>query len=337
MIQDESPNDWADDVSDLSPRPLAVRCEVVARETGSGRIPLSNDDLDWYREAFARYRAELHVPMPVLTLRTIAPVGWNVPSSEWYLHAPLNASFSNQFIDYFSDEARRIMLRFTPGPLTARHVIIWNEPNGEQGGFISAEHFAAILYHCRQKLNQISPRPQMYWGGVLFAGEPGHPDTVDTVPKLFVEGIYQKLVDNGKAGPTGPWPWEGVNVHIHRERTSTYVERFFGFLDGEVRDNRQDNGLIVIGEWGITVQDYTQRGHRIATMYNRLKPHVDQMIYFSHHVHEEDVGSWGTREYYESSPPDPNDPGAFLLDGGPGKPPTKTVLWQDLKNALASP
>lgn len=351
LIQDTAPDDWAQDLTDLAPRPLVARCELVARPIvidgeERGRGPLSNDDLNWYRDAFATYRSKLHVPVVLLTLRTFAPVGWDDPQADVYLKKELDGTFSNAFIDQFSSDARRVVQYLVGGPLTARHVIIWNEPNGDQGANISAEHFAALLYHCRQKLNQVSPRPAMYWGGVLFAGELGLPYTVDTVPSQFVQSVYQVLEGAGKAGAQGPWPWDGINVHVHQTRQPAYVDALFDFVRGEMRAKRQDNGLLIVGEWGITVEAYNG-GARIQTMYNLLKPHVDQMIYFSHHVHEEDelnaqgqkIGTvkWGAREYYEAPAPDSSAAGAFLIEDGSANPPATTPLWQDLKDAYANP
>ncbi|MFN0070688.1 MAG: hypothetical protein ACKVVP_04260 [Chloroflexota bacterium] len=211
-----------------------------------------------------------------------------------------------------------------------KDVIVWNEPNHVDAP-LDAEHFAALLYHTRKALNELNPRPNMYWGGIFFSIVPGQPNTVATEDMDYVTSVYDAIVAAQAAGDVEPgWPWDGINVHVHRERSPEYVDSLFTLLKEKLRMERSDPAIGIIGEWGITLEDYAA-GIRVQAILDRLrtidpdKPRADLMIYFAHHYVDErsGPGQWGTTFWTES----PGSPGSYNLADS-------TVLYQNLRDAL---
>ncbi|MBI4492561.1 MAG: hypothetical protein HY690_07185 [Chloroflexi bacterium] len=169
--------------------------------------------------------------------------------------------------------------------------IIWNEPNEVGGAPLDAEHFAALLRQCWLNLTDV---PRIYWGGVIFG--PGVGDQPDQNSLDYIRGVYQALYDRGLAGGEyGAWPWTGINIHIHRDRTEAHIQNLFDAVN-EIRSDWGESGDLLVGEWGVTAQDYNSDPNSLSHVFNLIKPHPSMMFLFAHHVHEQG-GTWGLRNF----------------------------------------
>ena len=194
-------------------------------------------------------------------------------------------NFTNNYITGFSDRAATVSAAFNAASGVG-DFIIWNEPT-TNGTMLDADHFAALLHQCRSKMN---PTLRIYWGGVDTAvGEVATPNDIPERP--YINAVYQALVSAGLAGPTGPWPWTGINIHIHRDRSDDYIGKLFQMIDEVARQTWSDPGEVIVGEWGVTVEDQDATPSALDHLFNAIVPHGDKMFLFSHARVTED-GRW---------------------------------------------
>jgi hypothetical protein len=327
MIQVSPSNqNWVQDIRNLSPRTLFIRADIRARRTedGDNIVPLSSTDTGYYKLVFEEFRSQGMPVFAVLTNLWFDPPGLDVKESVD------NPEFSNGYIEAFALAAKSLAAEFmTAGVFD---YVIWNEPNIDQGLSLQQENFASLLWHTRQQLNTLSFQPRMYWGGVWLRNTP----TIASENSNYIEEVYDALVNANKASPTGPWPWDGINLHIHRVREQPFVDSVFNdLLRDKLRIQRNDRAIWMVGEWGITVEDYYE-GKRLTPTYNRLRAKADLMAYFSHHYNFEiNIGTWGTRRWSEEQPPQPDTgitPGKTLIV----PPNDKTELYEELQDAYST-
>lgn len=275
---------WAQDIKDLAlEKPLFVRANVKARSDNT--IP--EEDLIQYRLACNRYRNK--------GLRVFA-----LFSSEFDLIGPagdpkdpLEEDFANSYIRHFSNRAAAISADLNANA-GVEDYIIWNEPNDEGAPIkqLDEAHFAALLYHCWQKMTAV---PRMYMGGVIFG--PGYEDQPDQNALDYLRTTYQVLFDQGLAGGEfGAWPWSGVNIHIHRDRSTNQLNAIFQGVK-DIMVDFGESGELVVGEWGVTQEDQAADPNRISHLFNGIKPNASMMFFFKHGNFEEvpppDPITWG--------------------------------------------
>ena len=364
LADNASADGWIPDIAALAPPTpsrFMVRCEVNSPVTwldpdnpdDPDRIPVSWNSVDrgHYRTAYSRIRMNSGAIVYPLLSKNFVLMGTTADS----VKQPLNVSFSNSYIDQFSDEA--VAFSRAIASSGARDFIIWNEPNGNQGVNTPPQNFAALLYHCYNKLKADSSDNQIYWGGILCLPKPTGPDTVDN-NKVdpanidYFKGVYEAVSNFHFGGikiplyvqgelitqKFGPWPWDGVNVHVHRDRTSGFVSDLFDQVRNEMRFERGDwSSRVLVGECGITIENYRD-GQRLtnssgSAIFNRLIERADLLCLFSHHVHPEENEHWGTREFGEGPPSsftDRTKTGRFILTQhlDPNDPPSNPMAWE---------
>ena len=206
---------------------------------------------------------------------------------------------TNDFISGFSDRAKLVSEQFT----NVDGYLIWNEPNvllsqDPPTWSVPPENFAALLYQCTQKMASGS---KVYWGGIQIG------DNYDSFSTLYVRKVYQwyddqfHVKDPERSGGFS-WPWEAINLHFHNDsRSATDIAKQFTEIR-KVKTEFGDDGDVIIGEWGVTQEDFRVNAARLTNVYSRIianKP--DIMFFFSHHGVDDPVSPgelhWGIRDY----------------------------------------
>jgi hypothetical protein len=335
-------NDWPQDLSNLSPKPLAVRCEIVARRDPTDPVntvnPIDATDLARFRLGFDRYRARGHWPIALIDLKTYSPAGSLVDGDTMYLKKALDGAHTNPFINGFAEQVRSIAAALPMQQPRPTPIMVWNEPNGAQGEDISPQLYAAILWRCRQRLDELATKPELWWGGVIFAPVENNPDGIDHVQMKYVTDVYDTLAGWNVPQSYGRWPWNRINIHIHRFRSEAYIDNNLNELKKQTRDVKGDNAEIVIGEWGVTKAELEQLEQdpdperKVEKLYDHLRAQADLMLFFSHHTHAEGADEWGTVEARQEA----GNPGEFKFVR-PGEPRDQTPLWPKLQSLYLRP
>ncbi|MFN8526425.1 MAG: hypothetical protein U0821_25270 [Chloroflexota bacterium] len=333
LIQDA----WAEDIRLLkTQQPLAVRCNVVAMPFGANNtLDLADSDFARYEAAFNRFRAK-GLRVFALFTRQFYDRAAESPGADLTpgMHSNL---YMREFASRVATAATR--MRDNAG---VRDFIIWNEPNvgpNTSRDRLSELNYALLLRTCYQRLPS---DVRMYWGGVQFGpGDDPAPDPdplADSLPSrlprgpdlntvAYIRNVHQALIDRELVGAEiAPWPWAGINVHIHGPRHPTQVAAMFSHLDSIRLSEFGGTGELVIGEWGVQHGTYQAFPDALSKMYGFLfNGHPDLMFYYSHHhhldpVHDTDPNAdWGLRDpLYQSAPPrtDPPNDTQWLLPGG---------------------
>ncbi|MFN8637442.1 MAG: hypothetical protein U0893_26620 [Chloroflexota bacterium] len=311
---------WVDNIHALrtaSP-PLLVRCDVRGPGSPPGSANFSADDYDGYKRAFDKFKGTTsgqNIPVfALLTRQFHQPAGLN-PSEGL---GP--TTFSNAYIDSFVNAAHAFATQMSGHGVQG--YIIWNEPNANQEP-LDPEHFAAMIYQVYQQLQSLG---EIYWGGVIFGeAPPSNPDQADVNALNFIgstydsetgaliqRGIYDSLLYWKKAGTDnegsyGPWPWTGVNAHVHHDRTKNNVDHNLGRLNTQtsvlglkgIQDKFGDSSIMIIGEWGI------QNGRPSSGMshvYPFFRDWAEYMFYHSHHAIVPGNVQWGIVDYVQFGP-----------------------------------
>ncbi|MFN0073809.1 MAG: hypothetical protein ACKVVP_20205 [Chloroflexota bacterium] len=281
---------WVGDVRGLWNSPvhgrLRVRTVITAPGNGVGSLDLG--DILSYNAAFERYgNAEIKV---------YALIGSEFyrrdPNIDPYvdLNASLNTAGTNAYIEGFS--ARAASLVFDPN-LYFQNVtgyIIYNEPN--VGGTVQPGNFAALLRRCRERMG---PDVILYAGGLQVG--PGY----DPNPIIYLEAMYTWLMNHAPPG-TG-WPWSGVNFHFHHNnRSEVDIDDFFKGRGGDpglltLMKDRGDGGDVIIGEWGVTQQDFATSPGSLSELYGNLIAHDPTIMFFFAHQPVDDPVHPGTRTW----------------------------------------
>ena len=214
--------------------------------------------------------------------------------------------FTNPYIRDFANRAKEMVDKLRENPAVANDFIIWNEPNVNNDGYLDAPHFAALMRRCWQMITISHPSARIHWGGIFTL--PGN--SVDPPNIIYIRDVYNALKSNGLAGADkGPWPWSAINIHMHRVRPAAQIQDTFQQVQAVKDEFGDGNSGIIVGEWGITLEDYLDNPSRLSSFYDRIKDHPDAMFFFSHHGHyEANEGQWGLR-YYTISP------GVFVMEG----------------------
>lgn len=318
---------WVTNIYDLRKEdsPLLVRCDIKGPRNGPGEPPgsasFTTDDYDGYKLAFDRFGVRSIPIFAVLTRQFYQPDGI-LPS------APLTSNFSNSYIDGFADAAHEFATRMSGRGVQG--YIIWNEPNYTQEP-LDEEHFAALMYQSYQRLKSLA---EVYWGGVIFGEAPSsNPDAADqnalwyiggrydqNTGALISRGIYDWLIHWKKAGADsegsyGPWPWTGVNAHVHHDRTENNVNNNLGRLNEEtgitglkgIQDKYGDKSIMIIGEWGIQIGPGSGNpASGMSNVFPFLKKWAEYCFYHSHHVIRPQFPEWGIVRYAVEAPACPN-------------------------------
>lgn len=237
-IQNISENDWPGDIANLSPTRLMVRCNATGHTDGSS---LSALDLLSYATTL-NYYADIGCQVFVLLTNEFyqGPEG-TVPDP----NAPLDANYTNPYITMFASrgaELAQYLYDNTGGRVV--DYIIWNEPN-EPDTRLEPDRFAALLVRC---WNTMTAAGRIYCGGINFG--PG----VDGNALQYIDNTYawaQTIMEAlTPAGQPWSWPWDGINLHLHNWRSQPDVDAVFTQVKNK-RDNYDDAGEVVIGEWGL--------------------------------------------------------------------------------------
>ena len=324
---------WIPDIEDLmpsAPSQFMVRCEVLApnswpdeHESHSYPIAWNDTDREHYRQAFQLIRNDTGAVVYALLAPTFNVLG----STTQQINEPLSGSFTNTAINVFSDEARRFA-DYVSGA-GVRDFMIWNEPNADDFP-LTFQNFAALIFNCYQKFRTLTPRPRLHWGGLFFGMlsddeentfRPGDMDYLlavyDTLSGFQYQGHHVPLFIDGVEirAESGPWPWESINMHIHNNRGSQFVTNLSNTLMQKVRGDHGDRSSeFMIGEYGITVEDYGFHGERMTNstytgFMQQFYLMFDTVCFFSHHVRPESPGGgpeihWGVRQAGEEAPDD---------------------------------
>jgi hypothetical protein len=174
-------------------------------------------------------------------------------------------------------------------------VIIRNEPNENN---MDAESFVRLIHQCWKTFKD-DPRfsndmPKIYWGGIFMSIE-GYESGL-----AYVEDCFTFLKSSGlMSGESSAFPWDGINVHIHRSRSSTDVRDILSTVS-QTQVNFGDSGQLIIGEWGVHMLDDTPDD--LSELYAQIRqdnypqpywPNI--MFYLSHHNITDPGGIWGLR------------------------------------------
>lgn len=307
--------DWANEVRAFSEQPFYVRCNLRAPVDSDGvRQDFTPADKSALRSALSRYTSR-NPPIRVFTVFTREFYGPTSHSPMAELDEARNPDgtpsnpetyFTNHYIRGFADRAKEMVDALRQSPALATDFIIWNEPNVGNSGSLDARHFAALLRRCWQRITTSHPSARVHWGGIFTL--PGN--SVDPSNVAYISGVYAALRDAGLAGAgIGPWPWSAINIHIHRVRPASQIQDLFAQVSAAKSEFGDGNSGTIVGEWGITLEDYLDNPSRLSTLYSRIHDHPDAMFFFSHQAHyEADAGQWGLR-YFSIIP------GSFLLEG----------------------
>lgn len=277
---------WAQDIKDLAlEKPPFVRANVKCRADNS--IP--PEDRELYKQAFNLYRGK---GLRVFALFAAGEFEVIVPGDpDRDPKAPLDANFTNPYITAFSNKAADVST-YLYNNAGVEDYIIWNEPNvtAHPEKQLDPEHFAALLYHCWQKMTAV---PRVYMGGIMFGFG------VDENALNYLDGVYGALYNWGLGGGAyGAWPWTGINAHIHRDRTpDSDVVTVFDRIS-EIKTKWGDAGDTLVGEWGVTRQEETDPPTKLSHIFNLLKPRASIMLLHSHHMVEESpTEQWGLHDH----------------------------------------
>lgn len=159
-------------------------------------------------------------------------------------------------------------------------------------------------------------------------------DKVNLGETNYIAGIYESIANfqiSGNRVPVmlngaeitakGLWPWDGINLHIHRIRSKEYLDDLQKeILIGVVKTLRNNDPITtLVGECGITQEQYNHPNNDRLTSDDPSNPGIlqllvqyfDQICYFSHHTHEETekdennndvILTWGASGWNESPP-----------------------------------
>ena len=306
---------WVADVAGLLPPvsgggPPLVRCAIVEPTVGWGPDPGTDPNVAGYDSALAVYRAagfQIFVLFPP-EFHLGDPAHWN---------DPLDGDFTNPFITEFSDLVAGTASAFQAGASHVRDFIVWNEPNGNVGQtYLDEAHFAALLYQCRKKM---AADLNLYWGGI-FTNPAGDAEAAgQAVGSYYQPLVGQPSIDdpNVPIGDTGPWPWQGVNVHFHDFRDAGWFGLFFATLV-QIRTDRQDTSELIVGEWGIKVDDETANPPYLAEVLSSIDRNVDRMFAFTHAADPADSSAYPFALVDWSVVPNGGGPGTFVITGQTG-------------------
>jgi hypothetical protein len=328
LVDNNQPNPWIRNIMDLmpaAPSRFMVRCKVTAprrypnapSQSGDVPIPWGNADRDHYRDAFAAIRSQSGaVVYAVLTREFVT-----YEADPKNVTQPLDSSFTNPFITTYANQSAAFAQRILSSGVYA--FIIWNEPNGTQGGSISPQHFAALVYNCYKAIKAVAPDVLVFSGGVLMAPNELDGNKVNQGEIDYWHDIYESLsnfrinevrvpvvLDDQEITSKGPWPWDGIDFHIHRIRTSAYLEDMRNQILDKIVANDRDNvdAVKLVGECGITQENFHD-GQRLTSgdpsdpyIFENLIGIFDQICQFSHHENIEDIGTWGVQRFHEDPP-----------------------------------
>jgi hypothetical protein len=281
-----------------------VRCALIEPNGG-----WSADAVNGYGDAFRTYRnhnvpvfAILPPTFAFLLPGTILPPAsdpdyasavWrmrNLPEPGPSVERP---GLTNPYITYFSGVAGAICSQvFTASDGWVQDFIIWNEPNNASATTLTAEVFGALMYQCRRT---IASNLRLYWGGIVTVPNTGGSQIVGEedgyVSRVYDAVVGQPVVGDpsGSIGEMGPWPWSGINIHVHRRREPEDFRRLSAALRGEI--DRRGEHEVISGEWGVTEAEERDNPGNMASLFRTIVPVFNRMFYFNHPRHfEEDTG-----------------------------------------------
>lgn len=320
LVDFSGSDNWIHDISDLmpeSPSYFMVRCVVngpvvwpTSDPDDSYPIAWSATDRNHYHDAFNRIRQHSGaVVYPVLS-PGFDPYGARHSD---IVSQPLDSNFTNSAIDNFAESARIFMNNVANAGVN--NVIIWNEPN-VSATYLPAEKFSALMYNTYKAVASLGLDINIFWGGVQVVADSQDPDAPDDASVAYIKSVYDAIA--GFSPPVylsgqritpeaGPWPWHGINVHVHRWRSRTFVDSLADQLNDKIRNDRGQEAVFLIGECGITTEDYGD-GVRLTgasgdEILQFLFYRFDIVCLFSHQSHfESGHGHWGTREFGEDPP-----------------------------------
>lgn len=301
VISDVDPNDWSSDVKGLSDedRPLSVRLKITGRRDPDhddyttdfiGPNPSTGHpgDLAIYHLAFSEYANQDMDMYPVFTDQLYNPYPQQSHSSTAYRLAfadRIKNFVTNIYDDEYDDG---YTIRFGG-------IIIWNEPNE---GNMSPDDFVRLVYTCWKSFKE-DPRffddmPRIYLGGIFISIE-GYESGL-----IYLENCFTFLQSSGlMAGENVAFPWNGINIHIHRSRTDTEVRDILSTAK-QTQISFGDSGEMIIGEWGVHMLEDTPDD--LTALYDQIKQDnyaqpfwPDLMFYLSHHNIADPGGIWGLR------------------------------------------
>src|SRR5581483_5946327 len=287
---------WVDNILALSSpnETLLVRCGVVEPLAGWAADASTDPNVAGYDAALAVYRSA-----GVRVFVLFPPEFHLGDQAHW--NDPLDGNFTNAYITEFSDLATSIAGALHAGSSQVSGFIVWNEPNNDPT-LLLPENFGALLYQCWNKLNASIGAGlfNLYWGGIDLAVEGAeHPDPVAEC-QSFVNDVYTAV--SGPKGPNNPWPWCGVNVHVHRLRTIDFANSLFQMID-DLQAFWNDPAEVIVGEWGATVEDECAAPGSLSALFfalARCNLPPAKMFLFSHPEHDQD-GRWAL--IYYTQPP----------------------------------
>lgn len=287
---------WAQDVKDLAlDKPLFVRANVKADGVdGPVDLPKYRQALNYYRDkglrVFALFTREFYEPAGVDPDAALDPT-----------------DLANPYIRVFSDRARDVATDLNANA-GVQDYIIWNEPN-VTSTHLDEDRFGALVYHCRSK---IPVGLRLYWGGIQFG--PGSGDQPDQNALSYITNVYNWLFNNQLVGP---WPWDGVNIHIHNDsRSDNQLNAIHDSMDA-IMVSRGDPGALIVGEWGVTQEEQrndpgwnpVHPANPMAGVLNNVKLWASVMFFFQHGNNVEGSSTWGVHQFSEA----PGNPGQYVL------------------------
>jgi hypothetical protein len=137
-------------------------------------------------------------------------------------------------------------------------IVIWNEPNdrpGEEGtDYLTPDQFGTLLYRCWKTLYDSSSfhdsMPHIYWGGIFSLNDHRYTDALS-----YIDQVYGFFRDSGiMSGEPKAYPWSGVNLHMNSARSNDHTYSFIKEAK-DIQVLNGDDGELIIGEWGVTLDD----------------------------------------------------------------------------------
>jgi hypothetical protein len=316
---------WVDNLDELSTdNPVPVRCEVRDRAAQLDKTSMLSADITRFRDAFSTYKSRSGKPSHIVyTLVTkdffsLSDESDDQQDSMDFSPAPSSSVFINNYIRDFSTKCASVANSFASGGLVT-DMIIWNEPNDTNAEsiepkYMRPDHFASMMLNCYTKIKAANSNVRVYWGGIVFG--PGTPDHEPDGNSLnYIRDVYDALRTRNLAnGIDKPWPWDGINIHIHKlkyhnsslpDRTQDSIRRIFEEVnnrrygnqgEGESAYNNHDTSALLVGEWGPSLDEYYGKSGPngypgdtacINNMLNWIKPFGAQLFLFTHPKHSD--------------------------------------------------
>jgi hypothetical protein len=177
-------------------------------------------------------------------------------------------------------------------------IIIWNEPNNEG---MSAEAFVNLIHRCWKTFKDdhrfTNDMPKIYWGGIFMSIDPPYTSGLE-----YLSQCSSYLKSSGLMnGELKAFPWDGINVHVHRPRTSAIIHDILQ-TSKCTQIESGDPGELIVGEWGVlTLEDDPEDISAMSSdfrqqFYPESEGYLpDIMFYSSHSRSLDNAGEWVLR------------------------------------------